>query len=108
MNKLLIPLALALTALPLFAATSIQATVNGMVCAFCAQGIEKRISSMPATKAVYVDLKKKTVAVEAKEGQTLDGDAITAEITDAGYAVVKLETVQKTVEEIKAEVKARK
>ena len=67
MNKLLISLALALAILPSFAATSIQATVNGMVCAFCAQGIEKRISSMPATKAVYVDLKKKTVAVEAKE-----------------------------------------
>ena len=108
MNKLLISLALALATLPLFDATSIQATVNGMVCAFCAQGIEKRISSMPATKAVYVDLKKKTVAVEAKEGQTLDGNAITAEITDAGYEVVKLETVQKSIEEIKAEVKARK
>ena len=108
MNKLLISLALALTIWPSFAATSIKATVNGMVCAFCAQGIEKRISSMPATKAVYVDLKKKTVAIEAKEGQTLDGNAIRAEITDAGYDVMKLETVQKTVEEIKAEVKARK
>lgn len=108
MNKLLISLALSLATWSSFAATSIKATVNGMVCAFCAQGIEKRISSMPATKAVYVDLKKKTVAIEAKEGQTLDGNAIRAEITDAGYDVVKLETVQKTVEEIKAEVKARK
>jgi mercuric ion binding protein len=79
-----------------------------MVCSFCAQGIEKRISSMPAAKAVFVDLKKKTVAIEAKEGQTLDGNAITAEITDAGYDVVKLETVQKSVEEIKTEVRARK
>ena len=64
--------------------------------------------SMPATKAVYVDLKKKTVAIEAKEGETLDGKAITAEITDAGYDVVKLETVQKSVEQIKAETKGRK
>lgn len=108
MNKLFMSLALALASWPAFAATSIQATVNGMVCAFCAQGIEKRIASMPATKAVFVDLKKKTVAIEAKEGQTLDSKAITVEITDAGYDVVKLETVQKTIEEIKAEVKARK
>ena len=108
MNKLVISLALALATWCSFAATSIKATVNGMVCAFCAQGIEKRISSMPATKAVYVDLKRKTVAIEAKEGQTLDGNAITAEITDAGYDVVKLETVQKSIEEIKAEVKVRK
>jgi mercuric ion binding protein len=108
MNKLVITLSLALASLPSLAATSIKATVNGMVCAFCAQGIEKRISSMSATKAVFVDLKKKTVAIEAKEGQTLDGKAITAEITDAGYDVVKLETVQKSIEEIKAELKARK
>jgi mercuric ion binding protein len=79
-----------------------------MVCAFCAQGIEKRITSMPATKAVYVDLKKKTVAIEAKDGQVLDEKAITGEIMDAGYDVVKLETVQKSVEEIKAEIKGRK
>ena len=108
MNKLVFFLALAFAALPALAVTSIKATVNGMVCAFCAQGIEKRISSMPATKAVYVDLKKKTVAIEAKEGETLDGKAITAEITDAGYDVVKLETVQTSVEQIKAETKGRK
>lgn len=108
MNKPIITLLLSLFALPSFAATSIKATVNGMVCAFCAQGIEKRISALPATKAIYVDLKKKIVAVEVKEGQTLDGNAISAEITDAGYDVVKLETVQKTVEEIKAEFKGRK
>ena len=48
------------------------------------------------------------VAVEAKEGQTLDGKAITAEITDAGYDVVKLETVQQSVADIRAAVKAQK
>ena len=48
------------------AAESAKATVNGMVCAFCAQGIEKRLSSLPATKAVFVDLRKKIVAVEAR------------------------------------------
>lgn len=91
-----------------FAAESIKASVNGMVCAFCAQGIEKKLLKMPATKSVFVDLKKKVVAVEAKEGQTLDGKAITAEITDAGYDVVKLENVQQSVAEIRAALKAQK
>lgn len=108
MNKTLIALTLAVCALPAVAATSVKATVNGMVCAFCAQGIEKRISKMGATKAVFVDLKKKTVAIEAKDGQSLDQAAIAAEIKDAGYDVVKLEVVQKSVEDIKAEMKARK
>jgi copper chaperone CopZ len=107
MSRNITILLLALAALPSLAATSLKATVNGMVCAFCAQGIEKRVSAMPATKAVFVDLKKRTVAIEAREGQTLDEKAIAAQITDAGYDVVKLETVQKSVAEIKAEMKAR-
>jgi mercuric ion binding protein len=79
-----------------------------MVCAFCAQGIEKRISKMAATKEVFVDLKKKTLAVEAKDGQVLDAKAISAEIVDAGYDVVKIEPVLQSVAEIKAELKGRK
>ena len=73
-----------------------------------AAGIEKRLSKLPATHAVYVDLKQKVVAVEAKQGQTLDAKTITAEIVDAGYDVVKLETVEQSVAEIKAAMKAKK
>lgn len=90
-----------------FAVESIKATVNGMVCAFCAQGIEKRLSAMPATKAVLVDLKKKIVVVEAKDGQTLDGKAISHEIKEAGYEVTRLETVAQSVTDIKAQMKAK-
>lgn len=99
---------LAVAAYPSFAATSLKATVNGMVCAFCAQGIEKRLIKMGATKEVFVDLKRRTVAVEIKEGETLDSKAVAAEIVEAGYDVVKLETVQQSVADIKAEMKARK
>ena len=98
----------ATVSLPSFAASSLKATVNGMVCAFCAQGIEKRLTGMQATKTVWVDLKKKTVAVEAKDGQALDEKAVAAEITEAGYEVVKMERVAQSVAEIKAELKARK
>ena len=73
-----------------------------MVCAFCAQGIEKRLSRLPASQAVFVDLKRKVVVVEAKEGQTLDEKAISAEIADSGYDVVKLETISQSVAEFKA------
>jgi copper chaperone CopZ len=93
---------------PAMAVESVKATVNGMVCAFCAQGIETRLSKMPATKAVFVDLRKKIVLVEAKEGQKLDGRLITAEITEAGYDVTKLETVSQSVADIKAESKVKK
>jgi copper chaperone CopZ len=108
MKKIFIVTLLAISLTPAFAVTSIKATVNGMVCAFCAQGIEKRISKMPATKAVYVDLKKKTVVVEPKDGMTLDQKAIIEEVKDAGYDIVKVESVAKSVAEIKAELVADK
>jgi copper chaperone CopZ len=91
-----------------FAATSTKITVNGMVCSFCAQGIEKRLSKMPETKAVFVDLKNKVVAVEAKDGMTLDNKLIAFEITEAGYDVVKTEASQQSVAEIKASLKGKK
>ncbi len=91
-----------------YAAESVKVTVNGMVCAFCAQGIEKRLSKLPSTKAVLVDLKQKTVAVEAKEGYKLDNKTISSEITDAGYDVVKLEPSTQSVADIRAELKAKK
>lgn len=108
MKNAVTTLALLAAMLPAMAASSIKATVNGMVCDSCAQDIEKRIAHMDTTKEVYVDLKKKTVAIEAKDGQILDGKAITAEIVDAGYAVVKLETVPLSVAQIKNGLKGRK
>jgi copper chaperone CopZ len=87
------------------AATSVRVEVNGMVCAFCAQGIEKRMSKLPATKQVFVDLKKKVVAVEARDGQVLDLAVVSREIVDAGYDVVKIESVNLSVAEIKAGLK---
>jgi mercuric ion binding protein len=108
MMKFLVTALLTFHALSGFAANTVKATVNGMVCAFCAQGIEKRISKMSATKEVFVDLKRRTVAVEAKEGQVLDSKSITAEIIDAGYDVVNIETVSQSVAEIKADIKANR
>ena len=108
MKKIIIAFAMSIATISSMAATSVKVTVNGMVCAFCAQGIEKRISKMGATKDVFVDLKKKTVAIEAKDGQTLDVKAISAEIVDAGYDVVKIEPVLQSVAEIKTELKGRK
>ena len=108
MRNIILSVAIAAGALPAFAATSVKATVNGMVCAFCAQGIEKTLSKMDATKAVFVDLKSKVVLVEARDGKSLDQKAIGAAIVDAGYDVVKMEPSTQSVDEIKSAAKAGK
>ncbi len=49
-----------------------------------------------------MNLKKRIVAVEIKEGQTLDPETLKDLITDAGYEVVKIEVVSQSVQEIKS------
>ena len=96
-------------ALPAFSAEIEKITVNGMVCAFCAQGIEKTLGAMPETQAVYVNLKQRVVLVEPKTGQKLDLVKIRTGITDAGYDVVKTQTMPNTtVEAVKAEFVGKK
>ncbi len=63
MKQINLIIAIALMGLSQTALASMKVTVNGMVCSFCAQGIEKSISKMDETKAVFVDLKNKVVVV---------------------------------------------
>lgn len=91
-----------------FATQTIKANVNGMVCAFCAQGIEKKMRALSQTKDVYVNLKQRIVAVELKEGQTLSNDTIKDLIKDAGYEVTSIEMSEHPVAHIKADFEAAK
>lgn len=101
-------LAIFLLGLSQAALASMKVTVNGMVCSFCAQGIEKSLLKLDETKAVLVDLKNKVVIVEAKDGKTLNEKLIKEEITDSGYDVVSVETIPQTVAQFKEQMKAKK
>ncbi len=109
MKSIVAAITLSLASLSASAQTSapstIKAEVNGMVCAFCAQGIEKKMKAMPQASDVYVNLDKRLVAVEMKPGQTVAHDKIKAAIADSGYDVVKIETVPTSVKDLKAQLK---
>jgi len=102
-------LTLALAAAPLLALAqpqapqSLKAEVNGMVCSFCAQGIEKRMKTLSATQSVWVDLRNKTVAVEMKPGQRIDEATFRHEMKEAGYDVVRVEQVALSAAQIRAQ-----
>ena len=68
-------------------ADTIKASVNGLVCAFCATGIEKTFKKQPAVDQVVVDLDNKLVTISTKPKQELDDATITKLINDAGYSV---------------------
>jgi copper chaperone CopZ len=86
-------------------ADTIELEVNGLVCAFCAQGIEKTLRKFPATQDVFVSLEHRLVAIEPKAGQTLDDDSLREAIADAGYATVKITRTDSSLEEIRNRVK---
>ena len=90
------------------AAQSLKLQVNGMVCSFCAQGIEKRLKAMPETGPVFIDLRNKVVAVEPRPGQTLNAERVAGEVREAGYEVVATETVAQTVAQIRAGTRAQR
>jgi copper chaperone CopZ len=73
------------------AATTIEMTVNGLVCAFCAQGIEKKLKKFPATSEVVVNLEHRLVAVALKDGQDIPDADLRKALTDAGYTVKSIE-----------------
>ncbi|HZV61516.1 MAG TPA: heavy metal-associated domain-containing protein [Methylophilaceae bacterium] len=85
-------------------AASIKAEVNGMVCAFCAKGIEKKLNALPQSQNVFVDLKNHIVVLELKENENVPLEDFKAIIKDAGYDVSAAEVVDKTAAEIKAEI----
>lgn len=88
--------------------TTAKVSVNGMVCSFCAQSIEKRLSSMPEAGPLYINLSNKLVAVQTKAGKTLNVDKLRHEIKEAGYEVTAVEMVPKTVAELRAEYRGKK
>ncbi len=104
MKHLLVVVALGLSLISLnsFATPSYKVTVNGMVCSFCAQGIEKKMKALSETKAVYVELKNHLVVVEAKEGSNISQDVIKKIIKDAGYEVKSIEVSEHPIEHIKS------
>lgn len=83
--KIMISLFFVLVSSVSFAGETLTVGVNGMVCAFCAQGIEKQFKSQVEVEAVQVDLTKKYVKLTFKDGKSLSKDKIGTILKDAGY-----------------------
>jgi len=94
MKRELLPLIIAFGLTTAVSAETIHTTVNGMVCAFCATGIEKTFRKQPEVESVTVDLPGKLVTIKTKPGKTLSDAKIKEVVTYSGYtmgAVVRKE-----------------
>jgi cation transport ATPase len=101
--------AILLTISSAFAAQqTIQVELDGLVCAFCAQGVEKKMKAQAATEKVFVSLNKKVTLVALKEGQDIPDETIKTEITNAGYVVKGISRTSESFDTLRAKIKASK
>jgi copper chaperone CopZ len=89
-------------------AATIEMTVNGLVCAFCAQGIEKKLKKFPATSEVVVNLEHCLVAVSLKEGQDIPDADLRKALTDAGYTVKSIARTETPIANVRERLKDAK
>ncbi|MBS0583984.1 MAG: heavy-metal-associated domain-containing protein [Proteobacteria bacterium] len=87
-------------ALPAAAAT-IEMDVNGLVCAFCAQGIEKKLRAFPATADVVVSLEKRLVALSTIDGADIGDEELRKALTDAGYTVKAIRRESESLDDVR-------
>ena len=107
MRKLVLLLA-ALVSSSIARAETIEMKVYGLVCAFCAQGIEKTLRKNPATADVVVSLEDKLVAVATRDGADISDAELTRALTDSGYDVKGISRTQRSLEQIRAQLKQDK
>ncbi len=87
-------------------AETIEVTVNGLVCGFCAQGIEKRLRQFPATADVLVSLEQRLVAVALKADTDISDASLTEALEGAGYAVKAIRRTETSMAALREQVKA--
>lgn len=89
-------------------ATTIEMTVNGLVCGFCAQGIEKTLRKNAATEDIVVSLENRLVAVATKPGTDISDDTLRRALTNAGYDVKAISRTDRTIDAIREQLKVKR
>lgn len=85
-------------------AGTIEMQVNGLVCGFCAQGIEKTLRSNPATADVLVSLEDRLVAIATKDKLDISDDELRKALTDAGYTVKAIARTENSLATLRARI----
>ncbi len=92
MKKFLLTLTFTILLTPsAFAGEIVTINVNGMVCDFCAQAIEKVFMKQDAVESIKVDLTTKQITATLKDNQNIDDETITKLVTDSGSAIESIE-----------------
>lgn len=90
LKKLILTLALTVTALvffqPAFAQiTDVEMQVDGMTCPFCVYGIEKKLEALEEVEDAGANLKTGTVDINLKENEPIDLARLEEAVLESGF-----------------------
>jgi copper chaperone CopZ len=85
-------------------AGTIEMSVHGLVCGYCAQGVEKSLRKYPATRDVIVSLENKLVVVSTLAGQDISDGELAKAIKDAGYDLKEIKRTDRSMDEVRMQV----
>lgn len=86
-------------------AGTVEMTVDGLVCAFCAQGIEKSLRKQSATADVFVSLKHGIVGVGLKDGADIPDATLRNVLREAGYSIRTIQRSDASLDDLRARTK---
>jgi len=95
MKKLILINLLLIAFSSMAAESKYQLQVNGLACPFCEYNIHKKLSKIDGVKDVQVNLKQGLVDVLMLDGQKLPETLVKKEITDAGFTLKSIKTIDK-------------
>jgi len=75
-----------------------EVIVNGMVCAFCSNSLEKKFKKEKAIDQIKVNLGEKKVSVKFKKGKSLSDKELKRIIASSGFTVVGIKNPNKKEE----------
>ncbi len=76
------------------AGASLTLKVDGMVCPFCAYGLEKRLRELPALDETLIQVSDGLVQIRVKEGEQLTDEAVEDAVKRAGFTLREIHRIK--------------
>ena len=77
------------------AGASIRLKVDGMVCPFCAYGLEVRLKEIASVDEVLIRISDGLVQIRTKEDQELTDEALKDAVKRSGFSLTEIERVER-------------
>lgn len=74
---------------------SVILRVDGMVCPFCAYGLEKRLEEVPSIDAVLIRVSDGVVQIRTKKDMELTDQALKEAVKKSGFTLTEIERVER-------------